>query len=236
MTSATPRSTDGTDRATPAVIPPARRDVVLLGCGLAAGPLFFLIFSIAGAVRPGYDPLRHPVSSLELGSDGWVQAANFLLTGTLVALCGWGLRRTLRQLGGGRTVPVLLVVVGIGLIGAGLFDPDPLSGYPPGTPPTALDPSWHRVLHDLCSTPVFTVLPAACVVMARRFSRSGLAPWAVCSAVSAALMVALFVATSIAFAQGSSLTPVGGLLQRLTLATGFSWLALVAWWSMRHRR
>jgi hypothetical protein len=31
----------------------------------------------------------------------------------------------------------------------------------------------HRVLHDLFSTPVFTLLPAAGIVLARRFGRSG---------------------------------------------------------------
>src|SRR5215211_7856737 len=69
-----------------------------------------------------------------------------------------GIRSTVRRLGGGSAVPILLIIVGIGLFGAGMFDPDPLSGYPPGTPPTAPDPSLHRVLHDLFSTPVFTLL------------------------------------------------------------------------------
>jgi len=58
-------------------------------------------------------------------------------------------------------VSILFMLVGAGLIGAGLFATDPLSGYPPGTPPAAVSPSLHRVLHDLFSTPVFTALPAA---------------------------------------------------------------------------
>ena len=37
--------------------------IALLVCGMVAGPLFFAIFLTAGAVRPDYDPLRHPVSS-----------------------------------------------------------------------------------------------------------------------------------------------------------------------------
>lgn len=135
--------------------------IPLLVCGIVAGPLFFAIFLIAGALRPDYDPLRHPVSSLELGPTGWVQSLNFILTGTLVVLFGIGIRSTVRKLGGGRTVPILFMLVGAGLIGAGLFAPDPLSGYPPGTPPAAVSPSLHRVLHDLFSTPVFTALPAA---------------------------------------------------------------------------
>jgi hypothetical protein len=64
--------------------------ITLLVCGMVAGPVFFAIFSTAGTVRPDYDPLRHPVSSLEFGPDGWVQSLNFLLTGTLVTLFGLG--------------------------------------------------------------------------------------------------------------------------------------------------
>ena len=61
----------------------------LLSCGLAAGPLFVTAFLIQGATREGYRPSRHPVSSLALGPRGWVQAANFAVTGTLV-LAGAG--------------------------------------------------------------------------------------------------------------------------------------------------
>ena len=206
----------------------SRWQTACLVCGIVAGPLFFAIFSIAGFL-PEYDPLRHPISSLEFGPDGWVQSLNFILTGILVTLFGWGVRAPIRRLGGGRTVPILLIVVGIGLIGAGFFDPDPLSGYPPGPPPTALNASLHRVLHDLFSTPVFTALPAACIVLARRFAKSRMITWAVYSAVSGALMIFFFVLSSIAFAQGSLLTPIGGLLQRLTLAFGFTWMALLGW-------
>ena len=198
---------------------------------IIAGPLFFAIFLTADALRPDYDPLRHPVSSLEFGPGGWVQRLNFLLTGTFVTLFGLSVRSPVRKLGGGRTVPILFMAVGIGLIGAALFEPDPLSGYPLGTPPAALYPSLHRVLHDLFSTPVFTALPAACVVLARRFAKSRMIGWAIYSALSAAMMSIFFVMSSIAFAQGSPLTPVGGLLQRLTLAVGFVWMALLGRWS-----
>jgi hypothetical membrane protein len=206
--------------------------IPLLVCGIVAGPLFFAIFLIAGALRPDYDPLRHPVSSLELGPTGWVQSLNFILTGTLVVLFGIGIRSTVRKLGGGRTVPILFMLVGAGLIGAGLFAPDPLSGYPPGTPPAAVSPSLHRVLHDLFSTPVFTALPAACIILSRRFAKRRRIGWAIYSALSAAMMIILFVMSSIAFAQGSPLTPIGGLLQRLTLAAGFLWMALLGLWSL----
>jgi hypothetical protein len=53
----------------------------LLSCGVAAGPVFVTAFVIQGAIREGYRPSRHPVSSLALGPGGWVQTANFAVTG-----------------------------------------------------------------------------------------------------------------------------------------------------------
>ena len=38
---------------------------------------------LEGAVRDGYRPLRHPVSSLALRPRGWIQAGNFAMAGTL---------------------------------------------------------------------------------------------------------------------------------------------------------
>ena len=63
---------------------------ILLWCGVV-GPAFFVVsFLVQGAVRPGYDPLRHPVSSLSLGGGAaWVQPATFLITGLLVSRSRW---------------------------------------------------------------------------------------------------------------------------------------------------
>jgi hypothetical protein len=35
-----------------------------LACGVIDGPLFVVVFLVEAATRAGYDPLRHPVSSL----------------------------------------------------------------------------------------------------------------------------------------------------------------------------
>lgn len=103
------------DRYTPAVEQPNRtgicpRDGVrpahrVPGLREGAGPLFFLVFTVAGWLRPFYDPLRHPISSVEFGLQGWIQALNFIVTGTLVILFAWAVRSPVRSLGGGRTVP-----------------------------------------------------------------------------------------------------------------------------------
>jgi hypothetical protein len=51
----------------------ADRTAVLLVCGAVAGPLFVVVFLVAGVLRADYDPLRHPAcSSPRSASPGWV--------------------------------------------------------------------------------------------------------------------------------------------------------------------
>jgi hypothetical protein len=57
------------------------------------GPVFVTAFLLEGAVREGYRPLRHPVSSLALGSRGWIQAGNFAVAGALFLAGTAGLAR-----------------------------------------------------------------------------------------------------------------------------------------------
>jgi hypothetical protein len=210
----------------------------LLACGAIGPPLFVAVFLVESVVHPpGYDPLRHTVSAFVLGDFGWVQRANFLVTGGLLLAFAFGLRPALRGhgYGGGRVVPALIGLFGIGLIGSALFAADPVSAgatasapYPPGTPVVA-DRTLHGVLHDLFGTPVFLGLPIACSVMAYRFARAGRKGWASYSIGTVAAYLTCFVLTSMALAQPPALLPpVGGLLQRLTIVIGWAWLTALA--------
>jgi len=128
---------------------PRTPDRALLRCGAIGAPLFVVIFLIEDAVPairpPGYNPIRHPVSSLAIGQHGWIQVANFLATGVLLLAFSVGLRRYHGEF----WAPVQVGLVAIGLIGAGVFTADPLSGYPPGTPavPVGAARAAHGVLH-----------------------------------------------------------------------------------------
>jgi hypothetical protein len=42
----------------------------LLVCGTVAGPLFTVVWIVAGATRANYDLLQHPISSLSIGAFG----------------------------------------------------------------------------------------------------------------------------------------------------------------------
>jgi hypothetical protein len=98
-----------------------RPDVItrgLLWCGVAAGPLFLLTAFAEGATRADYHPLRHPVSSLALGPHGWMQVANFVVTGGLYLSYAVGLWRAPRTVVGTRIGTILIGAVAVGLLGA----------------------------------------------------------------------------------------------------------------------
>ncbi|MDH2424698.1 DUF998 domain-containing protein [Sphaerisporangium sp. TRM90804] len=203
------------------------RERVLLGGGAVGAAFFVVVFLVTGAVREGYDPVRHPVSALALGEFWWTQAVNFVVTGVLFVGFAFGLRTALRRLGGGVWAPLLIGLVGIGLIGAGVFPTDPVSGYPPGTPGTPVG-TLDGFLHDLFSLPVFVALPAACCVVAVRFAALGRRGWAVYSVATAVVFLAGFVVAGLGFSQEPGFVAIGGLTQRLTLVVGWTWIALLA--------
>jgi hypothetical membrane protein len=206
----------------------ALKTETLLACGAIGGPLFVVAFVVEGATRSDYDPLRHPVSSLALGDSGWIQVANFIVTGLLILAFAVGLRRAFRPLGGSTWGPFLVGVWAIGLLGAGIFVTDPVSGYPPGTSDRLSGYSWHGALHDLFSLAAFVALGAACFVCARRFAVRGERGWAVYSAVSGIVFAVAFVLSSAGFGQAESLVDLTGLFQRIAITVGFGWLTLLA--------
>jgi hypothetical membrane protein len=200
----------------------------LLACGVIGGPLFVATFLVEGATRANYDPLRHPVSSLALGDSGWVQGANFIVTGLLTLAFAVGLWCALQPGKGSTLGPLLVGVWALGLLGAGVFVTDPVSDYPPGATDRLSGYSWHGALHDLFSGPAFVALAAACFVFGHWFAGRGERGWAVYSAISGLVFVIAFVLTSAGFGQAAGLIDLAGLLQRVAVAVGFGWLTLLA--------
>jgi hypothetical protein len=70
----------------------------LLACGVAAGPLFLAVWAVQAFTREGFDPTYHPISLLSLGDLGWIQIANFVVTGALYLAAAAGLLATLSWL------------------------------------------------------------------------------------------------------------------------------------------
>ena len=68
----------------------------LLGYGVIAGPVYVVTAAIQALCRDGFDPTRHAVSQLANGAFGWVQIANFILTGAMTIAGAVGIGRASR--------------------------------------------------------------------------------------------------------------------------------------------
>jgi len=199
----------------------------LLRCGVAAGPVFVAVFLLEGAIRDGYQPLRHPVSSLALGPRGWIQAANFTMAGTLFLAGAAGLARA-GDPAAGRAAPVLIGAAGAGLIGAAVFATDPVSGYPPGTPDALTHPTRTGMAHNLAAVPVFAGLPAAALASSWRSWRAGRHRFGLYSAGTGVTMLTTIALAGAGFGQSPRLVNLGGLFQRASIITGFAWLTALS--------
>jgi hypothetical protein len=173
--------------------PDARVTRSLLGYGAVAGPLYVIVVLAQALFRPGFNLAHDDASLLSNGSLGWIQVANFLVTGLMVIACAVGMRRALA---GGRSAawgPILLAVYGLGLIGAGIFVADPMNGFPAGAPsgrPTIV--TTHGMLHIAAAGIGFLGLVAACFVFARRFAGERRRGWMLFSLVTGVAFLAAF--------------------------------------------
>jgi hypothetical protein len=202
----------------------ATRTRRLLRCGQVAGPIFAAVFGLEGAVRDGYRPLRHPVSSLALGTRGWVQTANFAVTGTLFLAGAAGLARA-GDPAASRATRALIGAAGAGLIASAAFRTDPVSGYPPGSPDAPAHPSRTGTAHNLAAIPVFLGLPAAALGCGWRSWRAGRRGFALYSAGTAITMPTAMALAGAGFGQSPRLVKLGGLFQRVAIISGFAWVA-----------
>jgi hypothetical protein len=195
----------------------------LLGWGAVAGP-FYVIVSLAQALsRDGFELTRHQWSLLENGDLGWVQVANFLLTGVMLLAFSVGLRRALHGSAGGTWSPLLIGVFGLSLMVAGVFRADPALGFPPGTPPTGGAVSSHGVVHFAAAGVGFLAVAASCFVLARRFSGQDdrrLAAWSRATG-------AVFLAGFLCVASGAG-SVAANLAFTGAVVLVFGWLAAVA--------
>ena len=158
-----------------------------LVAGVVAAPLFVGAFTWMGAARPGYRWRQHSVSSLACGRHGWMQRANFIVTGLLYCAASRGLGPASRSSLTGRVIPAMVSGVGIGLIGSGMFVTDPVAGFPLVVPdndaadqpePGVTVPSRSGMLHNLFALPIFVGIPVAGLASALAAAREHDHRWA----------------------------------------------------------
>jgi len=189
---------------------------VLLGVGAAV--TFLAVLLIEGALRPGYRPMYHTGSELELGERGWIQRASFMLMGIgMIAYAvgvGWAMNTV--------TGAVLLATFGFGLTVAGVFPPDPLRGYPPSAATEAqAGVTWQHQIHHVVGGPVaFLALLGACLTLAGRLE----GVWRLYTLLTGVAGLALTIWTALAYQKDAAKT---GLIQRGLILVYWLWIVLL---------
>jgi hypothetical membrane protein len=202
---------------------------LLFGAGVLAGPFFVLVATIQDVTRPGFYPLRCQVSHLAIGATGWMQAINFLVTGTLVLAFAFGLRQALRPQ---KLLPVLLGLVGFGFITATFFATEPFYDCPSG--PLSVPPgvTINGPVHDTAAGFIFTSFMVAGLLCGRRAFQQRQQVFAIYSILSVVAVLGFLTVSSLGYAQiGSAQTDlldVGGLFERLALMSLFAWITTFA--------
>lgn len=185
---------------------------------MAAGPFYLVVGLTQALVRDGFDLGRHPLSLLANGPGGWVQTANFLLTGLMVLAAAVGFGRVLKS----RLTTGLLGGYGVAMIAAAIFPADPADGFPPGTPegfPTSI--STTGLLHFVAGALGFTLLGVACFAAAWVLRRRHVPSLALLSLVSGLAVVLGFF--------GGMALPLGVAGIWLAVVVGWAWLAAASY-------
>lgn len=160
----------GAQRRLAAWVGSARATRLLLTGGRIAGPVFVMVTVIEAGTREGFDIRRHGISLLSLGERGWIQVANFIVTGLVSIAFAVGARRLWQGRSGRRAIPALIAGYGAGLILTGVFLVDPGEGFPPGVTAGELL-SWHGAVHAAAPPLAFGCVVALTVLFARRYAQ-----------------------------------------------------------------
>ena len=203
--------------------------ILVTGVG---GPLLFMFATLyIGRVRPNYSPMRTFISQLCLNGGACWQIATFILSGALIAICGYLLQTQHLD----PSVPPwgwwAVLGSGLGFIGIGIHRDDPWLGYPPGkkTPQgIGLPVTAHGFAHLLISA--FTGLALA--VSIASFSRQWDGIWWFGYSVGSKLaFLAFYGAALVSGLRTDPPRPFGGragLFQRLSVFTALAWIAALA--------
>jgi hypothetical protein len=196
----------------------------LLACGAVVGPFYLAVGVLQGLLREGFSFARHPLSVLANGPGGWIQTANFVISGALVLAAVVGLGQVLGPKT--RGMRWFLAAFGVSMLLAAAFPADAMDGFPAGTPlgpPTTI--STTGLLHFAMGALGFTALGVSALFGAGVMSRRS-------QPALARISLASGLAVLLGFFGGFALpSPVAGIW--FAVVVGWAWLAII---SVRLRR
>ena len=202
------------------VSPSAAATRFALACGMAAGPFYLAVGLAQGFLREGFVFSRHSLSVLTNGPGGWIQTANFVITGLMVLCAAAGIGQVLGPKS--RATAWFLGGYGLSMIMASMFKADPIDGFPPGTPtgiPTSI--STTGLIHFAAGALGFTFLAISCFAATRAMRRRGMPPLAWLSLFTGVAVVGGFF--------GGIFWPIGGVWGIwFAVVAGWAWLSVVS--------
>ena len=210
---------------------------LLLISGLVSSIIFTSLWIIQGMFASGYNPLKHPVSSLIFTPFGWIQSINFLITGALLIIFAVSLAKLKESENLPFSGILLIAICGIAWIFVGIFPTDPLNNFPIGTPILNIFPTFHGFLHSIFANIFFYGIALSSIIFAVKFSKNNSLKiknsknrsWlSILSYILGILVALFFTLTNLGFAQLFGLGNFPGLFQRIALISGFSWIGIIS--------
>lgn len=185
---------------------------VFILCGICAPILFTVLVIVASLIRPGYSQTYNYVSDLGVGPYAIIQNINFLIFGLLSIGFALGLKEGLPSHKYLKSAVWLVIIFGLGIIGAGVFPEDYLSQLP----------------HNIVSATAFVAIIAAQLLIWRGLKGADNSVWSryrTFSLITGLLSIILVIALKIAVTDFSAFQ---GALEKLFIAVWLIWIEITA--------
>ncbi len=204
-----------------------KRSLALRLCiwaGVIGPILFVFVFSLDGFLKPSYSAMSQPISYLEVGSNGWIQSANFIVLGLLLILFALGFSQRMDPLI--KQLPLLastalLLLVGLAFANDGVFIP-----AAPGESQNAV----HAVLHTTGFEVIFFSLPIACLIIGWQLRKTAVwhgYGWYSIITGLITVIPALFVLFSSFASPGTQTPSFAGLINRIFVVEALAWYVVM---------
>jgi hypothetical protein len=200
---------------------PVPRDLLSrLAIALWGALVFFLLTTIQGVFRDGYESSHQAVSALSLGPDGWLQMINLGAFGAVIMSTAPVWRRILYGGKGATSYPLLVALIGVSFIVIAIIRQDPAPGYDPAG--LALKaPTAGGLLHLAVAGVAALCSVVSLLVMAARFGgHDEWRGWSTYSRVTALLVIACVAIFAVWSRQSTGLA---GTFERLAMVIPMIW-------------
>ncbi|MEA4956461.1 hypothetical protein SDC9_17820 [bioreactor metagenome] len=203
--------------------------------GAIAACIFTLSWIIQEIFKDSYNPLSMSISSLAVGSLGWIQSITFILTGLLLILFAYGIfnLNKIECQTISKWSYYILIICGISLIGAGFFTTGYINGYSEFNMST--NQLLNSILNQIFLTIFFFGIPIACFIFGNYFTYKRNLVWLIYSFLSGIIILIIFFVTNLGFSNFMGVENYAGLLEKITFTISFFWVFMISLYFLRQR-